>query len=61
MSEAPTDILLSNLSVNENEFEVVVGTLSTIDDDAGDTHTYKVSDDRFVIVGNQLPDRGFQL
>ena len=54
VSEAPTGILLSNLSVNENEFEVVVGTLSTIDDDAGDTHTYQVDDDRFVIVGNQL-------
>jgi hypothetical protein len=40
--------------VNENESEVVVGTLSTIDDDKGDTHTYQVSDDRFVIVGNQL-------
>lgn len=61
VSEAPGNIVLDNLTVNENDYEVLVGTLSTIDDDAGDTHTYTVDDGRFVIVGNQLliGDSGF--
>ncbi|HEV2772208.1 MAG TPA: cadherin repeat domain-containing protein, partial [Thermoleophilaceae bacterium] len=37
---APTDISLSNSSVAENEPAGTVGTLSTSDPDAGDTHTY---------------------
>lgn len=53
-TEAPTDIILSPFLVDENEFGAAVGTLTTVDDDAGDTHTYKVSDDRFEIVGSQL-------
>lgn len=61
VSEAPTDIGVSNLSVDENEYEILVGTLSTVDDDKGDTHTYTVDDNRFIIVGNQLfiGDNGF--
>jgi hypothetical protein len=54
ITEAPTDIVLSPFLVDENEFGAVVGTLTTVDDDAGDTHTYKVSDSRFEIVGDQL-------
>jgi large repetitive protein len=39
--QAPTDIGLSNSSVNENEPSgTTVGTLSTTDPDAGDTFTY---------------------
>lgn len=53
-TEAPTDIVLSPFLVDENEFGAVVGTLTTVDDDAGDAHTYKVSDSRFEIVGDQL-------
>ncbi|WP_420336897.1 DUF642 domain-containing protein [Roseibium sp.] len=38
----------------ENETGASVGTLSTGDADAGDTHTYEVSDDRFEVTGNTL-------
>ncbi|MEM7111118.1 MAG: Ig-like domain-containing protein [Chloroflexota bacterium] len=41
LNEAPTDIVLSNSSVNENEVvDTVVGSLSSTDEDAGDSHTY---------------------
>lgn len=59
---APTDISLSNASVNENlPSGTTVGTLSTTDPDAGDTFTYSLvggtgSDDNssFQIVGDTL-------
>jgi hypothetical protein len=54
VAEAPTDIVLSPFEVDEIEFGAAVGTLTTVDDDADDVHTYTVSDDRFEVVGNQL-------
>lgn len=59
---APTDITLSNNSINENNaVNALVGTLISIDVDAGDTHTHTLvsgsgSTDNasFTIVGNQL-------
>jgi VCBS repeat-containing protein len=51
---APTGITLSNASVPENETGATVGILTTVDPDAGDTHTYTVSDPRFEILGNAL-------
>ena len=54
VAEAPSDITLSPFKVDENEFGAAVGTLTTIDDDVGDVHTYKVDDGRFEVVGNQL-------
>lgn len=54
VNEAPTDIGITNLSVDENASGAVIGTLSTIDPDAGNTHTYKVNDDRFEVVGGEL-------
>ncbi|MBP6014988.1 MAG: hypothetical protein KBA31_22390, partial [Alphaproteobacteria bacterium] len=54
VNEGPTDIGLSNATINENTAGAVVGTLSTVDPDAGDTHTYSVSDSRFEVVGGQL-------
>ncbi len=59
---APTDIVLSNSSVSENANpNSVIGTLSTNDPNAADTHTYSlVSGDgdidniAFTISGNQL-------
>ncbi|MEQ1865899.1 MAG: hypothetical protein ABL996_14775, partial [Micropepsaceae bacterium] len=54
VNENPTDITLSNSSVAENAAGAVVGTLSTVDPDAGNTHTYSVSDSRFEVVGGQL-------
>ena len=53
-TEAPTDIVLSPFEVDEIEFGAAVGNLTTIDDDAGDVHTYKVDDDRFEVVDGQL-------
>ena len=42
-SQAPTDILLSNTTIAENEAaSAVVGNLSAIDPDAGDSHTYSL-------------------
>ncbi|MEM9619754.1 MAG: cadherin domain-containing protein [Pseudomonadota bacterium] len=54
VNEAPIDIELSGNILDENNAGAVVGTLSAIDPDAGDTHTFEVSDDRFEVVGNEL-------
>jgi hypothetical protein len=62
VNEAPTDIALSNASVDENTpAGTPVGTLSSTDPDVGATHTYTLvagtGDDhnaKFQIVGNQL-------
>ena len=43
VNEAPTGIALSATAINENAAGAVVGTLSTTDVDAGDTHTYTLS------------------
>ncbi len=53
-AEGPTDISLDNTTVAENAAGAVIGDLSTTDPDAGDTHTYTVSDDRFEVVDGQL-------
>ncbi|GGD05038.1 cadherin domain-containing protein [Pyruvatibacter mobilis] len=53
-NEVATDIALDNTSVAENDAGAVVGTLTTTDPDAGDTHTYAVSDDRFEVIDGQL-------
>jgi len=61
-NDAPTDITLSNNSVAENlPAGTPVGTLSTTDPDAGDTHTYSFActvsgadDASFAIAGNAL-------
>ncbi len=53
-NDAPTDISLDNLSVDENTAGAVVGSLSTTDVDAGDSHTYAVDDARFEVVGGDL-------
>jgi uncharacterized delta-60 repeat protein len=66
INEAPTNVVLSNLSVTENSPNTVVGTLTTIDQDAADSFTYtllvwtadgvqEVMDNgQFVISGDQL-------
>jgi hypothetical protein len=54
VSEAPSNIALSNHSVDEDQSDVLIGILSTTDDDVGDTFKYSVDDDRFEVVGNQL-------
>ncbi|HEY1382292.1 MAG TPA: cadherin domain-containing protein, partial [Dongiaceae bacterium] len=54
VNDAPTNIGISNLGVDENAAGAVIGTLSTTDQDAGDKFTYSVDDTRFVISGDQL-------
>ncbi|MEQ8748071.1 carbohydrate-binding domain-containing protein, partial [Pyruvatibacter sp.] len=54
VNEGPTDIVLDGTPVVENDAGAVVGTISVVDPDAGDTHTYTVSDDRFEVVDGQL-------
>jgi hypothetical protein len=54
VNEASTGIQLSNLIVNENAAGAVVGKLTTVDPDAGDTFSYQVSDSRFEVVNGQL-------
>ncbi|MGH6893213.1 MAG: hypothetical protein ACREEP_13235, partial [Dongiaceae bacterium] len=43
---APTDIELGGSSVVENVAGAIVGALTVVDPDAGDTHTFALSDDR---------------
>ncbi len=47
----PTDITLTNDTVTENQAGAVIGQLATVDADAGDTHSYTVSDGRFEVDG----------
>ena len=62
VNEAPTDLVLAPASVEEYEpLGTVVGTLTTIDPDFGDTFTYTLvagaagtDNASFAIVGNQL-------
>jgi VCBS repeat-containing protein len=53
-NETPTDINLSGNAVVENVAGAVIGSLSAIDPDAGDTHSFDVSDTRFEVVNGQL-------
>lgn len=53
-NSAPTDISLSNASVNENEAGAVIGTLTATDADADDTFTYTLDNANFVISGSEL-------
>jgi hypothetical protein len=57
--QAPTDISISASSLTENlSAGTTVGTLSTVDPDAGDTHTYSfcggMDDASFALAGNAL-------
>ncbi len=52
--QAPTNIALSNNRVAENSAGAAIGDLTTTDPDAGDSHTYSVSDNRFEVAGNRL-------
>ncbi len=54
INEAPTGIALDNSSVAENVAGATIGALSTGDPDVGDSHTYRVSDDRFEVVDGEL-------
>ncbi len=56
-NSSPTDIVLSNSSINENSpLGAVVGTFSTSDADIGDSFTYQLlsGSNAFTIVGDEL-------
>lgn len=53
-NRAPTDIVVSNLSVTENVAGAVLGDVTVVDPDAGQTHSFAVSDERFEIVAGVL-------
>ena len=50
----PLDLTLSTFFVDENIAAGATIATVTVDDDPGDTHTFIVSDPRFVIVGGVL-------
>ncbi|MES0828554.1 cadherin repeat domain-containing protein, partial [Ruegeria sp. SCP11] len=50
----PTDITLSNASVDENAAGAIIGDLTVTDPDDGDSHTFSVDDARFEVVAGQL-------
>ncbi len=54
VNEAPTGISLSSTTVAENAAGATVGTLSVTDPDAGDSHSFTVSDARFEVVSDAL-------
>ncbi|WP_425409694.1 cadherin domain-containing protein [Hyphococcus sp.] len=54
INEEPSNLQLSNTSVDENASGETVGVLSAFDPDEGDTLNFTVSDDRFEVVGNEL-------
>ena len=51
-NHAPTDITLANSKVTEGKDGATIGKLTTTDLDAGDVHTYTVSDSRFEITAD---------
>ena len=53
-NQAPTEILLDNLTVAENAPGAVVGRLTVVDPDAGDSHQLTVDDPRFTVAGDLL-------
>ena len=53
-NRAPTDIALSSLSVSENVPGADIGDVTVVDPDAGQTHSFTVSDNRFEIVDGKL-------
>ena len=54
VDEAPTDLALSNSSVEENDAGAVIGNLTVTDPDQTTGFTYTLSDDRFEVVSGQL-------
>ncbi len=54
VNEKPFDLELSATNVAENTAGAVIGNLSVTDVDAGDSHEYAVSDERFEVVDGQL-------
>ena len=59
-SDDPTDLELSNTSVEEADAGAVIGDLTVVDPDDTDGFTFTLSDDRFEVVNNQLKLKDIQ-
>jgi len=61
-NDAPTNILISSGNMDENStIGTAIGTLSAVDADVGDTHTYSIVSDpdgKFSLAGNTLQVNG---
>ncbi|TDL85862.1 PA14 domain-containing protein, partial [Meridianimarinicoccus aquatilis] len=53
-NRAPTDITIDSVDVRSADFGAVVGRLEVVDLDAGDTHSFTVSDARFTVEDGAL-------
>jgi hypothetical protein len=51
---APTDVAVSNMTVDENSAGAVIGTLSATDANSGDTFTFATDSELFTITGDEL-------
>ncbi|PYE53229.1 delta-60 repeat domain-containing protein, partial [Deinococcus yavapaiensis] len=61
LNNVPTDIALSGSSVTASTAGAVVGAVSAVDADAGDVHTWSVSDARFEVTNGQLRVKASQM
>lgn len=53
-TDGPTDLALSGTDVDENDTAAVIGTVSVTNSNSAVTHSFTLSDDRFVIDGDEL-------
>ena len=60
VNEAPTRIVLDPAVVSENALGAVIGTMSVLDPDFGDVHSFTLSDARFEVVDGVLKLRDDQ-
>lgn len=54
VNDPPSDISLAGNSVTENDAGAIAGDVTVTDPDAGDSHTFTVSDNRFDVSAGQL-------
>lgn len=54
INDAPTEILLDNITVETSVSGAVIGDVTVVDVDSGDTHSFSVDDTRFEVVAGQL-------
>lgn len=54
INDAPTALVLDNATVDEDAIGAIIGNLSFVDPDVGNTHIYNLNDARFEVVAGQL-------
>ncbi|MCZ6712206.1 MAG: hypothetical protein O7B25_17725 [Gammaproteobacteria bacterium] len=53
-NSAPSSVSVDPADVDENLVAALIGTLTAVDSDPGDIHTFTVADPRFEVIGNEL-------